>query len=87
MTVGHLIKHCAIIPDEIRERLKFLKDQKSSDGGGKRYWADGVRLLGVIETPNDGLIFEKPSHHSMQVVNKSLKESYTNSINTLEAFV
>jgi hypothetical protein len=57
LTVGHLCKHCTAIPDEIRQKLLFLKDQKSSDGGGKRYWADGVRSLGVIETPKDGLAF------------------------------
>lgn len=60
MTVGHLCKHCTMIPEEIRQRLLFLKDQKSSDGGGKRYWANCVRSLGVIETPFDGLSFAKP---------------------------
>jgi len=50
-----------MIPNEIRERLLFLKDQKSSDGGGKRYWANGVRTLGVIETPCDGLSLAKPT--------------------------
>ena len=59
MTVGHLCKHCTMIPNEIRERLLFLKDQKSSDGGGKRYWANGVRSLGVVETPSGGLSFAK----------------------------
>jgi hypothetical protein len=57
MIVGHLIKHCTAIPNEIRQTLLFLKDKKSGDGGGKRYWADGVRSLGVIETPKDGLAF------------------------------
>jgi hypothetical protein len=59
MTVGHLCKHCTTIPDDIRKRLLFLKDQKSSDGGGKHYWADGASSLGVIETP-DGLFFRTP---------------------------
>ena len=49
-----------MIPPEIRERLLFLKNQKSSDGGGKRYWADGVRALGVVETRNEGLKFARP---------------------------
>jgi hypothetical protein len=44
-----------MIPDEIRRKLISFKDQKSSDGGGKRYWADGVRPVGIIETPRDGL--------------------------------
>jgi hypothetical protein len=57
MIVGHFFKHCTMIPDEIRRKLIFYKDQKSSDGGGKRYWADGVRSVGIIETPRDGLSF------------------------------
>ena len=56
MTVGHLFKHCTVIPDEIREKLIALKNEKSSESGGKRYWADGVRAFGVIET-HDGLAF------------------------------
>jgi hypothetical protein len=96
MTVGHLCQYCTSIPNEVREKLLFLKDQKSSgtfthfclprfhisgthrntlifsrhfapqknsldvqqDGGGKRYWADGIRQLGVVETPKDGLAFD-----------------------------
>jgi hypothetical protein len=57
MTVGHLSKRCSMIPEEVRDRLLYLKDQKSSDGGGKRYWANSVRSLGVVETPRDGLSF------------------------------
>jgi hypothetical protein len=56
LTVLHLCQTCPEIPDDIRRRLLFLKDQKSSDGGGKMYWADGVRSLGVVET-RDGLSF------------------------------
>jgi hypothetical protein len=47
-----------MIPPEVREKLLFLKEQKSVDGGGKRYWAEGVSSLGVIETPKDGLLFQ-----------------------------
>ena len=72
MTVGHLCKHCTMIPEDIRERLVFLKDQKSSDGGGKRYWANGVRSLGVIETSADGLSFETPSHNKRENNNNGL---------------
>eukprot|EP00535_Pseudo-nitzschia_heimii_P009994 CAMPEP_0197178624 /NCGR_PEP_ID=MMETSP1423-20130617/3849_1 /TAXON_ID=476441 /ORGANISM="Pseudo-nitzschia heimii, Strain UNC1101" /LENGTH=334 /DNA_ID=CAMNT_0042628401 /DNA_START=321 /DNA_END=1325 /DNA_ORIENTATION=+ len=66
MTVGHICKHCTMIPQEIRERLLFLKDQKSSDGGGKRYWANCVRSLGVIETPHDGLTFAEPLPNTLK---------------------
>jgi hypothetical protein len=58
MTVGHFFKHCTMIPDEIREKLIFLKNQKTSDSGGKRCWAEGVRSFGVIET-QDGPAFGK----------------------------
>lgn len=57
MTVGHLTKHCTMIPMDIREKLIFFRTHKSSDGGGKRYWAEGVRKLCVIETENEGLKF------------------------------
>ena len=75
MTVGHLCKHCTMIPDEIRQRLLFLKDQKSSDGGGKRYWANAVRSMGVIETRSDGLTFDKLSPN-----NRMKRESVTNGL-------
>jgi len=75
MTVGHLIKHCPVIPEDIRERLIFLKNQKTSNGGGKRYWANGVRMLGVIETPNDGLAFQKPSSQMTHLGIKKPREN------------
>jgi len=75
MTVGHLCKHCTMIPDDIREQLLFLKDQKSSDGGGKRYWANGVRSLDVIETPCDGLSFAKPSPLSADIMKREMEGS------------
>ena len=55
ITVGHLCNHCPMVPKEIKEQLKLLKDQKSSDGGGKRYWAEGMRSYNVYETGTDGL--------------------------------
>ena len=58
MTAIHLCKHCDRIPDIIRSELLRLKDHKSNAGGGKEYWAKGIRLLGVTETP-DGLRFEQ----------------------------
>jgi hypothetical protein len=56
MITNHLLQCCPVIPDETRKRLVFLKDQKSSDGGGKNYWAESVRKLSVVET-RDGLSF------------------------------
>jgi hypothetical protein len=56
MAAIHLCKHCSCIPQEARDELSNLKDQKSIAGGGKDYWASGVRMLGVFET-GEGLRF------------------------------
>ena len=58
MASGHFCYHCHHIPDDIRQELLVLKERKSSAGGGKKYWGDGVRVLGVYEG-EDGLRFEK----------------------------
>jgi len=52
MASAHLCNHCQLIPDSLRKDLIILRDRKSSAGGGKQYWADGVRVLGVVETDN-----------------------------------
>lgn len=49
MASAHLGEHCQHVPADVREELLRLRDRKSSAGGGKRYWADGVRVLGVYE--------------------------------------
>ena len=58
MASGHLCYHCQHIPNEIRQELLILRERKSSAGGGKKYWADGVRVLSVYED-EDGLRFQK----------------------------
>jgi hypothetical protein len=58
MAAIHLCKHCSCIPQEARDELGNLKDQKSIAGGGKDYWASGVRMLGVFET-GEGLRFRE----------------------------
>lgn len=57
LAVAHLGEHCQNVPDDVRSNLATLRERKSSAGGGKRYWADGVRVLGVYED-RDGLRFE-----------------------------
>jgi hypothetical protein len=61
MASAHLCNHCQHIPDALRRNLIALRDRKSSAGGGKQYWADGVRVLGVIES--DGVLLLGPSRH------------------------
>jgi hypothetical protein len=58
MASSHLCSHCQLIPPAVRQELLVLRDRKSSAGGGKKYWADGVRALGVYEDA-DVLRFER----------------------------
>jgi hypothetical protein len=58
MASGHLCYHCQHIPQDIRQALLILRERKSSAGGGKKYWGDGVRVIGVFED-DDGLRFKK----------------------------
>jgi hypothetical protein len=58
MASGHLCHHCQHTPHDIRQELLILRERKSSAGGGKKYWGDGVRVLGVFED-DDGLRFKK----------------------------
>lgn len=55
---GHLCDHCGNIPSSVKDELRQLRERKSSAGGGKKYWADGVRSLGVFEDAH-GLRFAK----------------------------
>ncbi|GAX21106.1 hypothetical protein FisN_1Lu230 [Fistulifera solaris] len=57
---GHLCDHCKSIPSSIKDELCQLRERKSSAGGGKKYWADSARVLGVFEDAN-GLRFTKES--------------------------
>ncbi len=57
LAVAHLGEHCQNVPDDLRATLSQLRERKSAAGCGKRYWANGVRVLGVFED-RDGLRFE-----------------------------
>lgn len=51
MAINHINKSCQSIPVHIRERLRVLKEQKSTVlGGGKQFWANGARVIGVVES-------------------------------------
>ena len=56
VATGHLCQCCEHVPKEVRNELISLKEQKSTGGGGKECWANGVRALGVLEAA-DGLHF------------------------------
>jgi hypothetical protein len=57
MANKHLLTDCSEIPENIREDLfrvrlkeKGSKTRKSSYGGGRHYWADSLRVLGVVQS-------------------------------------
>jgi hypothetical protein len=57
LSAFHLSGNCEYCPADIREKILLLRERKSPAGGGKHYWAEGVRCLGVIED-QDGLRFK-----------------------------
>lgn len=60
LSTFHLCDHCPLVPPEIRKRILLLRERKSPAGGGKRYWAEGVHCLGVVEDATQGgLRFKK----------------------------
>ena len=60
MTTNHFSSNCLLIPESVKESLLELKNDRRRAPGGKAYWAEGARILGVRETKNGGgLHFEK----------------------------
>jgi hypothetical protein len=56
LSTFHLCDNCMHVPENVRQRILLLRERKSPAGGGKRYWGEGVRCLGVGEVQN-GLRF------------------------------
>lgn len=54
----HLCHHCEHVPPDTRKLLLTLKEWKSSAGGGKDYWSDSARVIGVCEDPERGLFYK-----------------------------
>lgn len=50
MSASHLCQSCQHIPPQIKAELKSLRERRDNASGGKRYWADGCRAQGVVET-------------------------------------
>jgi hypothetical protein len=58
MAINHFTESCLSIPEATRARILRLKAKKATVlGGGKQYWANGARVLGIVETGH-GLIFD-----------------------------
>lgn len=57
MALSHLITTCPQILPKMKDELNRLRERRDNANGGKQYWADGCRALGVMETEHDGLRF------------------------------
>ena len=78
MAINHFSKSCSSIPQETRERLQQLKEQKSGVlGGGKHFWANGARVVGVYESEECLLRFksEPPTEDQGNVTNQDVRIS------------
>jgi hypothetical protein len=54
----HLCEKCDVVPSEIRQELIFLKHQKITNKGGRKYWINTAsEELGVYEIEGGGLRF------------------------------
>jgi hypothetical protein len=49
MASWHFCARCPLISDALRLELIVLRERKSTAGGGKHYWGDAIRTLGVVE--------------------------------------
>lgn len=49
MSKVHLIKRCHRVPPEVQSKLNSFRGENQRASGGKDYWADGIRALGVYE--------------------------------------
>jgi hypothetical protein len=53
MAINHFSSNCQSIPESVRTKLLQLKEKKSTVfGGGKHFWANGARVMGVFEHEN-----------------------------------
>jgi hypothetical protein len=49
MSKLHFCRTCKLIPKDTQQRLDHLQRVNRRAAGGKEYWAEGVRVLGVYE--------------------------------------
>ena len=58
MGSSHLCESCEYIPLPLKQQLRALRERATASGG-KRYWAEAARAMGIDETPKDGLILRR----------------------------
>lgn len=77
MATDHFSSNCLLIPESVKESLRELKSDRRRAPGGKGYWLEGARILGVREMKNGGgLHFEKQNRQEVpeEVASATKKE-------------
>ncbi|CAB9513982.1 expressed unknown protein [Seminavis robusta] len=59
MASSHLCESCQCIPPHLKADLRNLRDRRDTASGGKQYWADGARAMGLVES-DEGLRLRRP---------------------------
>jgi hypothetical protein len=49
MSKVHILGRCSQVPDHVKRKLLELKQVNQRASGGKDYWGDGLRALGIYE--------------------------------------
>jgi hypothetical protein len=60
MAGSHLCQACQQIPVPLKQQIRKLRERRDNASGGKQYWADGCKALGLYET-EEGLRIKEPS--------------------------
>lgn len=60
MASSHLCQACQNIPIVTKDHIRKLRERRDNASGGKQYWADGCRALGLYEA-EDGLRMKPPT--------------------------
>ena len=73
MSKLHFLKACTQIPDSTKNQLKSLQSVSSRASGGKEYWAEGMRVLGIVE--DKGILRFASNSTSQSATQKSDKST------------
>lgn len=76
MASSHLCESCQCIDDLLKVALKNLRERRDTASGGKQYWADGARALGLYEA-DDGLRLNRESAQQNQMQNSNQGQTQT----------
>lgn len=69
---SHLCQACQHIPAQIKMELRKLRVRRDNASGGKQYWADGCRALGIYEDGTCLRLEKKPAEGEVQDVSQTV---------------